>query len=941
MVRRAARSADVLHAGAAPRAALLPAACGRGFFTNGGKRVYVTRIEAAGSRRSVFDLHDRGTGASAAAWLLRPAAELSGVGAADALYVTNVNAVLPGSGGLIDGDHIRVGGGSDAEYQDVNPAAGVGVAAAGNHLTLTFPLARAHASVLPPAPLTNNVHEIVRVLAALPNTFPLAAAAQAGATTIDVTAAAGNLVIDDLVEIDTGLNPVQRVAEYRFVQGVAPSPPPLAGALRLTLDSPLHNAHTNVPGTNVTKLLSSPGGANEIANATFEGTRDGAPGDRVAFLDGAGANFVDREHLVIFDRGNNLTREARRIGRLSVLSATSGAYDNYPAGALVSVVAAAAAAVVPNPKLLTGATSDGANVIALNNRVGIAVGTVLQIGAAPASEFATVTGIPDPSPLSAPPNAGNVVLSHPLRRPFANGSAVTVLAAPTVDVARPQSMLVLPVRSGATAWLIGDGGNALPAPADQILNGEVVRVTVPGGAVYYHALGAAAGFADARPVRVMQPLSSPHAAGAPIAERTALVRIQALDTGSWGNRLRVSIQDEDPGLVATTPVVSALAPNRIRLGSAAGVERGTVLELRDGAGVLATTVKVLAVERATAEATLDAAVLLTPAQVAAINLVPSTFTARSREFRITVRLLAQPDPLDSRQRRRDPRQHGLPPPLDGPAAQPLRADRDRRHRRPAAAVRPPARRRELVRPRPATCTPTAAIRLGPETLVDVLPDGRSRARRATRWRRRRLDGDAQRHRLHRRRQRGAREPHRALHAAQHRGDQHRRRARAGRRRAMQNALIDHCELMRYRFAVLDAHRPPRDTIADVQPAPAVRHQIRRALPPVAADPRSVPGQPGAARRLPDPAVAATWSASTRAPTSSAACTRRRPTRSCAASSGCSACSTRSEHDILNPYPVNINVIRDFRAEQPRHPRLRRPRDHQRLRTGSTSTSGGC
>src|SRR4029453_533691 len=32
---------------------------------------------------------------------------------------------------------------------------------------------------------------------------------------------------------------------------------------------------------------------------------------------------------------------------------------------------------------------------------------------------------------------------------------------------------------------------------------------------------------------------------------------------------------------------------------------------------------------------------------------------------------------------------------------------------------------------------------------------------------------------------------------------------------MQNALINHCEIARYRFAVLDAPRPPRDAIADV------------------------------------------------------------------------------------------------------------------------------
>src|SRR5205823_2468845 len=34
--------------------------------------------------------------------------------------------------------------------------------------------------------------------------------------------------------------------------------------------------------------------------------------------------------------------------------------------------------------------------------------------------------------------------------------------------------------------------------------------------------------------------------------------------------------------------------------------------------------------------------------------------------------------------------------------------------------------------------------------------------------------------------------------------------------AIQGALIEHCEFMRFRFAVLDAHRPPDDSLADVQ-----------------------------------------------------------------------------------------------------------------------------
>ncbi len=177
-----------------------------GFFTNGGKRVYVTRIEASGAVRSVFDLHDRGSATSAAAWLLRSTPELSGTGAADALYVTNVNSIAPVTGALADGDHIRVGAGSDAEYRDVDPTPGTGIGTR-NHVALTFPLARPHASILPPSPATNNVHEVPRALAGGPNVFPLAIAADAGTDVIEITAAAGDVAVDDLVEI--GSDPIR------------------------------------------------------------------------------------------------------------------------------------------------------------------------------------------------------------------------------------------------------------------------------------------------------------------------------------------------------------------------------------------------------------------------------------------------------------------------------------------------------------------------------------------------------------------------------------------------------------------------------------------------------------------------------------------------------------------------------------------------------------
>src|SRR6266508_5744696 len=90
-----------------------------GFFTNGGKRVYIVRVlDKVGASRSRFDLHDRGSNTSALTWLLRGAREGHGVGA-NHLYVLNINAVLPNTGTLANTDRIRVGGGSDAEYRDV------------------------------------------------------------------------------------------------------------------------------------------------------------------------------------------------------------------------------------------------------------------------------------------------------------------------------------------------------------------------------------------------------------------------------------------------------------------------------------------------------------------------------------------------------------------------------------------------------------------------------------------------------------------------------------------------------------------------------------------------------------------------------------------------------------------------------------------------------
>ena len=65
---------------------------------------------------------------------------------------------------------------------------------------------------------------------------------------------------------------------------------------------------------------------------------------------------------------------------------------------------------------------------------------------------------------------------------------------------------------------------------------------------------------------------------------------------------------------------------------------------------------------------------------------------------------------------------------------------------------------------------------------------------------------------------------------------------------------------------------------------AVRHDVRRAVPPVDRDPRPARAARSGGAAAPGPAAAVgfRWPASTPAATSSGACSRRRPTRSCAA-----------------------------------------------------------
>ena len=876
-----------------------------GFFLNGGKRVYVVRVlDTEAAARAAFDLHDRGTSLSAETVLLLPAREGDGT-AGSPIYVLNDAGLGFGS----PPTRIRIGSGSEAEYRTLGAAPG-----AATHVALNFPLSHGYDAGA-------SVDDIKRVATAGP--FPLSEPANAGAATIVATVTAiTDINVNDLLEIGDSFNGELRFA--RQVTGID------ATHVLVALDSALVLPYAIA--TNVTVLDPAPAGPGEQVE---NGTLDSAvrTGDTVILLSSAPSNFSDRTELVILDRSNPdpSLRQARRIGRLSRLPLMAGTYRSHPASALVQGVTL----TDDDPagtRLLDANASAGTNIIRLNNRVGLSIGDVLRIGSAPDQEFASVVALPNPSPGGAPPNAGNVVLREPLASAKLTGTEANRQQDPVLDTTLPSTTLVLNAGARSRQLVVTDGGDSA---AVHFLNQGIVRVSSGDESAFY-VLGGDADFVDAAPITLNEPLNQVHPAGAAIAERAVLLTVQALDAGAWGNRLRISVEDEGSGLVARTPLAFVGGATQIRLASAAGVELGTILELFNPVtnAIEGDLLKVSNIDRATGNITLQNGGL-SAAQLNAIATLPpgEHMIVRSREFRLSVYLLRQPDPatptrnttiLDSEVYRNLSLDHrhsryvhnvigttfsSTPGTTLDDDGEPLRLY-DRRSEGESRYVRVRDAAQSLTEPDRTTALESA--RLGPEALVDVLPDGRQRAAR---------------HPLE-----GGNDSIGTLSDAMYVGDDsetpeertglHSLRniedisivACPGRTSPeVLNALIVHCELMRYRFAVLDGSRPPHDTLADVQ---SQRQQFDTKYAALYHPWLLVPDPfPANLARIADyPLPPSGHVVGIYARTDIERGVHKAPANEVVRGiTGLQRTLNKGEQDILNPFPVNINVIRDFRT----------------------------
>lgn len=576
---------------------------------------------------------------------------------------------------------------------------------------------------------------------------------------------------------------------------------------------------------------------------------------------------------------------------------------------------------IASDKLLTGAVESGAVVIVVDNRLGLNAGDVIRIDGTP-QEYVTIQEVLGDR--SVAPDSGGLLLTAPLRDTHVDGVTVRRQHPPELSTALPVPLLMFNADENAEELYVQNG--------DAYLSGQVFAITLPFGAVHYHQLSAnAIPLASMADLELDSVLNNNHDIGQPVVERNAVLNVVALDPGGWGNRLRISIEDEERGLASSATVnmpLNPATPNQLHLNTLTGVESGTVLELFDPAtgDAVGGLLKVRSVDRTASNlVTLDGN-MLDGAQLAAAAL-----GARSREFSLTINLLRRPDPavpsrdnavIDSEkfsQLSMDPRHGRYVERIIGTTwtsgsdndsnGTPLRRS-DRRSEGESSYIR--------ISDLAANTVEEQSVRLGPENLVDILPSGMVQPARhplsggddgmAT------IANDLLADQMYEGVPAVDPEDRTGLYSLQN-IDQISLVAIPGQiTPTLQQALIDHCEALRYRFAVLDGPVPRNDTLFDVQTQrqqfdskyAALYHPwltISDPLPDNLANIQQV-ALPPSGHMLGVYARTDVERGVHKAPAN----------ETVRGIIGLARSLNKSEHDILNPYPVNINVIRDFRRD---------------------------
>ena len=732
----------------------------KGFFDNGGKRLYIVRVlpdQATAAATQLFDRGDTGVAFSTAL--------ASGAEPGDKLIVVNDGT------GINAGDSFLVSDGDSSEYGQ----------STGNVISLSTPVAAAQAAGANPTQVVGY--------AADPTARQLAADANQGATNIlldDVTGLNPNG--GDLLLIEHGATPATITGNTEIVQTFSADPANNAVAVQLAPATPLRRGHLSATPTRV-RLLTVVG--------STPLTQPAAAGDRLVNIADA-AQIAGSDILGFGGPPSNEIHSPGDVGAVTVLT-TVALNQNEGTGVAIATLTPDAVA-----RTLTANAAAGATQLALDDRTGLAQGSILRLTDAGATnEFVVVDDVV--APLAGGTNPGVVTLRDPLDRAYPATQVVMNVADGAVDT--DPTFLARDANPAERGLVLVD--------ASAYVSGTIIRVGNAGTMqAEYHELGAT----TLALIPLGATLSAAHAAGSPVLGRSPVLTIEAIDRGAWGNALSVTADDDTPILETRPSAAAAAGSPTLTLNSVVGVEAGTVLEFYR----LSPLGAVQPVFMQKVESVLSVnRVSFGPGNLA--QNVTADMRVRTREFRLIVDVIqfnarTQKEEvvigmgetlrhlsLDPRHSRYVMRVAG---PIDPTATNPRRDDGRTDGESDFIRVD------DALNPNGATpATAQAARRVGPDILVETLPSGRTRL-----VGRRLQGGDDQIGLVGDPTYIGAD----AIDPLARTGLYSLKNieeisivAIPGRTsQLVQQELITHCELMRYRFAVIDSQEG--DGVAEVQ-----------------------------------------------------------------------------------------------------------------------------
>ncbi len=506
-----------------------------GFFQNQGLIAYVVRVAAGGATTASLPLMDRGTP----------------TGYASSLVVR----VQPGDGylvvedttGLAAGSWLVLDDGVPAEYVKLDPA---------------------------PAPVFANRVRSLRTPTYAGYGLGTAVTELPAIATATGTAAFSTTLGTDVAP---GANRIQLAArpsggstdlvpgEILRLQGAAP----YADEYVVVDQVPADPTET---GITVRQRLAIPHAAGDAVDRMNEGAAGTATNLSEALAQGSSILVVDAAvtagHVVRLGTAADPAHAYHVVGQVRAVTLAMPAGQAHAAEELVTHWTFAATGT---PTTLSGDAVAGDTTIHVASRAGLAIGGWTQIGAGGTAEMARIADLP-----VALTDA--VTLQQPLRLDQSSGSNV----APQTATQAHQTTLLQDVPPGSRILLLADDDAEFSA-------GAFVTVGPPGATEPEYGpldrvLSPALLHLD---VAVTAGTTQGHAPDAEVALRTPLLTLHALDRGGWGNQLRVTVQDEEPALVLTASPAGAIAGNPVPLASTSGIERGSLLEILDWSSRLA------------------------------------------------------------------------------------------------------------------------------------------------------------------------------------------------------------------------------------------------------------------------------------------------------------------------------------------------------------------